>query len=265
MVKNSIILTSTYHDPELKLKDQLISAIPLLKTLFKYVIIILTPSMDRNSISFLKEKGFIVKRCSIDSRVETYKLAYKKALEHVENKKIERIMYIDFDRLVHWINYHPDELQELLSDIKVDYLHIGRTSRAFDSHPNTQKETEIIVNEFGSLILEFDATLDIISVCHIMTIELATKILSVRNNTDYGFYSTWPILFWKWAASKKYIEVEGLEWETPDRFKEEIEKFSYEKWLIRFQNSSEWRNRVNLLHQCLTELLDIINLNYTKK
>lgn len=265
MVKISIILISTFHDPSLKLKEPLISALPLLKTLFKQVIIVLTPSMDQESVSFLEGRGFIVSRCSSDSRVETYKLAYKKGLEHIENEKIERIMYIDFDRLVHWINYYPDELQKLLSEIEVDYLHIGRTLRAFDSHPNTQKETEIIVNEFGSSILEFNKTLDIISVCYIMTKELVVKILSLKNNTDYGFYSTWPIFLWNWATSKKYIEVEGLEWETPDRFKEEIEKISYQKWLNQFQDPLEWRNRVNLLHHCLIELLDLINTKYRKK
>ena len=264
MVKNSIILTSTYHDPGLNLEKLIISAIPLLKSLFKKVIIVLTPSMDHDSIIFLEGKGFIVDRCSSYNRVETYKLAYKKALKYVKEEKTDRIMYVDFDRLIHWINYYPDELQKLLSDVEVNYLHIGRTSRAFDSHPNTQKETEIIVNEFGSSILEFDKTLDIISVCHIMTKKLAKKILSIRNNTDYGFYGTWPIFLWNWAESKKYIEVEGLEWETPDRFKEEIEKISYEKWLIRFQNPIEWQNRVKLLHQCLIELLYLINKKYTK-
>jgi len=264
MIQTPIILTSTFHDPGLKLKESLLSALSLLKELFKQVIIILTPSMNQKSIKFLKNKGFIVIRCLYDSRVETYKLAYKKALEHIEDEMSERIMYIDFDRLIHWINQYPDELKKLLYEIEVEYLHIGRTPRAFDTHPDTQKATEMIVNEFGSSIIEFNKTIDIISVCHIMTKELVMKISSLKNKTEYGFYSTWPIYLWNWAASKKYIEAEGLEWETPDRFKEEIGKMGYKNWLIQFQDPSEWRNRVNLLHECIIELLDLINIKFRK-
>lgn len=265
MVENSIILTSTFHDPELSLKKLLATALPLLNSLFKKIIVVLTPFMDQKSITFLESKGFIVIKCLTDSRVETYKLAYKTALEHIDNEKLEKIMYIDFDRLIHWINHYPEELQEIMTETDVDYLQIGRTSRAFETHPNTQKDTEIIVNEFGSKIFDFKRTRDIISVCHIITKKLAINILNLKNKTVLGFYCSWPILLWNWADSKKYLEVEGLEWETPDRFKKEIEKMEYEKWIMEFQNSSEWRNRVNLLHQCLIELLDLINIKFKKK
>ncbi|MFX1276096.1 MAG: hypothetical protein ACFFBP_04250 [Promethearchaeota archaeon] len=260
MSSNPIILTSTYHDPEFRLKQELKSALPKIKLLFKKRIVCLTPAMNEESTAFLKEEGFIVRTCQTDRRIDTYKLAYQTAIENIKNSVMERIMYVDFDRLIHWINLYPDELQKTINNIDIDNLHVGRTSRAFNTHPATQKETEIIVNEFGSKILGFNETKDIISVCHVITKELAEKILSLRNKTNSGFYCTWPILVWSWADSNKYIEVEGLEWETPDRYKNDIVNKGYKKWLENYLNPSEWRIRVDLLHDCLLELLNLTNI-----
>ena len=100
--------------------------------------------------------------------------------------------------------------------------------------------------------------------CHIITKELAVKILRMQNKTDSGFYCTWPILLWSWADSKRYMEVEGLEWETPDRYRKYIDNNGYEKWLNDFINPSEWRVRIGILHDCLIELLNLISLRLNR-
>jgi len=116
------------------------------------------------------------------------------------------------------------------------------------------------VNELGSNVLGFSKTRDIISVCWGFTYELGTKLLNVKNSTLTGFYGTWPLLLWKWASSKAYIEVEGLEWETPDRYISDIKTVGYDRWLKNFENPNEWNKRVKILHDCLDELLTIIQL-----
>lgn len=254
----TVLLSSTLHDPELKLMSLMKPILPMIKNLFFEKIVCCTPSTGEDVRKLLKAEGFIVLVGNSMDQVGNYKLSIENTLDYIDNSKVQKIFYIDFDRLIHWINVYPGELSTILSDkIDVDYLHIGRTSRAFETHPPTQKDTENIINEIGSKILGFSETRDIISVCFLISKELGEHIIKIRNNTITGFYSSWPIIFWNLANLKRYIEVEGLEWETPDQFKDEIDKIGYDKWLMKFQSANEWKKRVKMLHEGLLEFYQL--------
>lgn len=263
MGKIEYLFCATFHDPEFRLYDLIESALPKLKELFVKGIICLTPYTPDEVRSFLTKNGFLVKVEPDDRQIVTYKTAIRTTLENIDKPSSQRIFLIDFDRLIHWINTYPEELTNILqNNINVEYLHIGRTTRAFNTHPKTQKETEIIVNEFGSKILGFEDTKDLISVCYIFTKDLGEKILKINNFTKTGFYGSWPIYFWNFANTKSYIEVEGHEWETPDRFKKEIDENP--QWLEQFQSAEEWNKRVNFLHDCLLEMSDCAKFEFKK-
>lgn len=260
---NTVLLSSTLHDPELKFMKLMNPILPMIETLFKERIVCCTPSTREEVLNFLKAEGFKVVVGNSMDQVGNYKLAIQTSLKYITNSKTQKILYIDFDRLIHWLDTYPKELSDVISNNReVDYLHIGRTSRAFETHPRTQKETEGIINEIGSNILGFSETRDIISVCFLISKELGEQIIKIKNNTITGFYSSWPIIFWNIAKLKRYIEVEGLEWETPDQFKDEIDKIGYDKWLIKFQSANEWRKRVKLLHEGLLELSQFTEFNF---
>ena len=257
---NSLILSATLHEPQFRLKKMLLEVLPIIKTLFSASVVCCTPSTGSDVVEFLKNEGFSVPIGPVAPQYECYRLAHKIALTMIVNPALQKIFYIDFDRLIHWASKFPEELKDVLQNIDVDYLHIGRTDRAFESHPITQKNTEIIVNELGSKILGFEDVRDIISVCYTYTKELGEKLLSIENATNTGFYGTWPLYLYKWATSKQYLEVEGHEWETPDRFAEEISKDGYENWLNKFKTPVEWERRINLMHDCLQEMFEMIKI-----
>lgn len=257
MGKIDFLLCSTFHDPEFRLKDLIKSTLPKLNELFVKIIVCLTPYTPDEVHSFLLSEGFNSIVEPSERNIDTYRTALKTTIEYINDSESQRIFHIDFDRLIHWINTYPEELTNILNNnINEEYIHIGRTTRAFNTHPKTQKETEIIVNEFGSKILGFEDTKDLISVCYIFSKNLGKKILKINNFTTTGFYGSWPIYFWKFARSKSYIEVEGHEWETPDRFKVEIDEIGFESWKKQFQSAEEWHKRVNVLHDCLLEMSD---------
>jgi hypothetical protein len=263
---NNCILATTLHDPKLVLMKLMEPILPIIKNLFLNRIICCTPTTGEKVRNLLQTDGFEVITGFNMNQVNNYKLTIQKALDYIKNSKIQKIFYIDFDRLIHWVNIYPDELSFIVKNpIEVDYLHLGRTSRAFETHPLTQKETEGIINEIGSKILGFSEIKDIISVCFIISKQLGEYIISLKNKTIAGFYSSWPIIFWNLAESKKYIEVEGLEWETPDQFKEEINELGYENWVTKFQSASEWKRRVKLLHEGLIELSQLSDFTYRDK
>jgi len=259
----SIILSSTYHDPEFRLKSLLVTALPTIKEMFSQKIVYCTPSTKNAAYEFLTNEGFQVIISESIKQVENYKKSIKIAMNYVEHPQIQKIFYIDFDRLIHWINSYPDEFYNIFKiNSDVDYLHIGRTLRAFETHPSTQKETEKIINELSSKTLGFKETIDIISVCFLFTKELGERIIEFKNSTTTGFYCTWPIIFWKLALKNRYIEVEGLEWETPDRFQPEISKVGYDEWLKKFQSFEEWKKRVQFVQDAIDELTLLVDFQF---
>jgi hypothetical protein len=57
------------------------------------------------------------------------------------------ILYCDFDRVLHWMEFHPQELNEVAQQIGAhDFTILGRTPRAFATHPRLQRDTEAIIN-----------------------------------------------------------------------------------------------------------------------
>jgi hypothetical protein len=259
-VLKNIILSSTIHDPNSKFIKLAKPVILRIEEFFEKRVICCTPATSDKMISFLNDKGFIVFKGKKMRQVDNYKLVIEQSIKQIEKPNLEKILYIDFDRLIHWISNYPDELAEILiKNSDLDYLHFGRTYRAFETHPSTQKDTEGIINEIGSQILNFSEKKDIISVCFLISKTLGERIIQMKNDTITGFYSSWPIIFWSLARSKRYIEVEGLEWETPDQFEEEINEIGFEKWLEQFQSAEEWKKRVNMLHEGLLEYYQLVD------
>lgn len=58
------------------------------------------------------------------------------------------LLYFGFDSLLHWAHHYPAELRSTVRRIpEHDLTIIGRTRRALDSHPRSQRDTEILANE----------------------------------------------------------------------------------------------------------------------
>lgn len=222
-----------------------------LKKNFKSLIVVVTPKTHPNIIKVLNNHGFEVHKGS-ESIISAYRVALRQAL----TKESERIFYCDFDRILHWTRSYPNELKEIIqSHSENDFLLIGRTPTAFKTHPETQRETEGIANKIASKILRFSQTRDIISVCWRMKPRLAEISLQIHVTNRYGFYVEWPVVAWQKAENPIYVEVEGLEWETPDRYRKEIREIGYDNWFIDFKTTREWEKRVRILRDTVESIL----------
>lgn len=231
-----------------------------MKQHFLNIVVSCTISTAHNVVDFLKDEGLKVTINPSTKHIDNYLNAVKKAKDLITNSSTQKIFYLDFDRLIHWSWKYPKELLEVLNIAKnVEYLHLERSPRAFETHPSTQRYTENIVNYIGSKVLRFSDTHDLISVCYIFTENLAEKLIDTQYYTNMGFYSTWPIILSKFTESKQYFKVEGQEWETPDRFEPEIKKFGYQNWLEQYQTAQEWKRRVELLNDCIIEISHLID------
>ena len=138
---------------------------------------------------------------------------------------------------------------------EADFTLVGRTRRALDTHLMTQALTEGIGNTLTSKMLSFPETRDVLGTTWILTPDLAKIALELAPRNQYGFYAEWPVTLWRSAENPLYVECEGLEWETPDRYMREIQAEGYEEWRKRFQTAAEWKKRTEMLRDFIESSL----------
>lgn len=169
------------------------------------------------------------------------------------------LQYCDFDRILHWIGRYPEELISTLEELqKYDYTIIGRTDRAFASHPRVQRDTEAITNHAFSLWFgqPVDISAGSCGVSRRAAALLLEKSVAPTNATD----AEWPALVW---ATRKmavgFVRTEGLEFETPDYFADEITQAgSLEAWLEeRSRPLTAWIARTRLTLESLESILAV--------
>ncbi len=108
-------------------------------------------------------------------------------------------------------------------------------------------KTEGIGNIVASKVLGFTETKDVLGTTWLLTPKLANLIINRKTTNTFGFYTDWPITLWRSATVPFYLECEGLEWETPDRYREEIPTLGYDNWKANFQTAKEWKKRTEML------------------
>ncbi|MDI6720776.1 MAG: hypothetical protein QMD85_00185 [Candidatus Aenigmarchaeota archaeon] len=158
--------------------------------------------------------------------------------------------YCDFDRLLHWQKHYPDELRQAVSRVSKikGFVFICRSKRAFKSHPDTQKDTESVMNMIASRYLgkAVDAGSGTVGfdkrTCNLLS-EISGDISGVR------FVGRFIRCIKENDIRTSCIEVEGMEWETPDIYQKEIASLGYKEWIRQFQSHAEWRKRVDMMRQ----------------
>jgi hypothetical protein len=130
----------------------------------------------------------------------------------------------DFDRWLHWACFWPEELAALPQRVArlgsgarsaPWYVCLGRTARAFRTHPATQRLPETASNLALSQIA--GAPLDAVAGAAWLTPEAAAIILAASREATAATDLEWPALILRQAPSRlRGLRCEGLEWETPD-------------------------------------------------
>lgn len=116
------------------------------------------------TFSLLEERGYPTFKAK-DTVVSCYQTSLSQSLE----SKSGDIFYCDLDRALHWIRNYPKEFETLgESPLHADFVLIGRTKRAFDTHSETQTLTEGIGNTLASKVLGFPETRDVLGTTWIM-------------------------------------------------------------------------------------------------
>lgn len=241
------VLVTTLHDRDGRLQDMLQAFLPKLTALYREAYIAITPETSNATASLVAQLATKTCRAGTE-RVD----AYKKALEFGIRTEADYLHYCDLDRALHWIKYYPKELAEIKQKlVRRDLVILGRTQRAFLSHPETQVFTEDVVNRVASPLLNLPYA-DVCAGSWGFS-QRAAKFILAHTRENEGLYGEWPILA-AGVGKTTYLETEGLEWETPDRFEPQLQKMGRAAFLAQFQSPAEWDKRTKMMHEMVKGL-----------
>jgi hypothetical protein len=140
--------------------------------------------------------------------------------------------YCDFDRLLTWGKNYLNELKTILTKVSNhNYLILGRTERAFNTHPEAWIETEKITNKICSL--ELNKEVDITAGSCSFSRECAEYIN--KYSKDKMTDSEWVMIIHRIAKlGVDYCVVEGLEYqEETNGVGTSVSEA--EEWLVRLK------------------------------
>jgi hypothetical protein len=164
----------------------------------------------------------------------------------------ETFFYCDFDRWLHWAGRFPEELAALPGRLlsrrpRPWYVCLGRTRRAFATHPYVQRTTERATNRAASLALgrRLDATAGACWLTRAGAALILPRSTEATNATDLE----WPALVYRAEGRRlAYLATEGLEFETAEFHAREVAaQGGLAAWeRAQYERPEVWRARLGL-------------------
>jgi hypothetical protein len=154
----------------------------------------------------------------------------------------------DFDRALHWVATWPEEMASVVADIpNHDLLVLGRTDRAWATHPAYQTETEPLFNKVFALAT--GRAWDVGAGSRGLSRRAAELLLEISKEMTVGIDAEWPLLLMKREGfSVGHRRCEGLEFETADRHGPDIEAAGgYRAWAAQVNaDPTRWAFRLQV-------------------
>lgn len=247
-----VALAATHHDQDGRLYAQTARILPLLQEFYGACALLVTPATREASRALLDAAGVTVQVGAAAWPTGHLHLglwrrkAVALALESVPTAT--HIHFCDFDRALHWAEFYPDELRATLDQLtRYDFTVLGRTPRAFNSHPRVQRDTEAIVNH--AFACASGAPWDVTAASRGLSRAAARTIVHESSDDTVGSDCSWPLLLRRTAGmALGYLATEGLEFETLDRYADEIADLGgADAWIARIDaNPREWAYRLEM-------------------
>lgn len=243
---SSIALASTLHDPDRRFLKLLSRQGSRLQR-YSCVAIAATETTDRTVVEALRTFGASVRIVPLGAAGS----ARRTALGAIDNAQSD-VMSCDFDRWLHWADRFPDELTALPDRIGRDftsawYICLGRTARAFATHPRVQREAESATNRVLTLATGqlFDATAGAAWLSREGRAIILRDSIEATNATDLE----WPALIHRVDPGRLHaFAIEGLEFETATFYEADIAAAGgIQTWITRHYDCPEvWAQRLRL-------------------
>lgn len=246
----AVTLVSTLHDPGGHMAPHLAAQMAVLTQLYQQLVVVATPQSAASTLASLAHPAVAVQTDG-DSRIgENRRRAVRRGLEACPTPYLH---YCDLDRAVHWAMHQRRELEHVVDEVipSADYTVLGRTAKAFASHPPVQQELEGMTNEVFSYIYgaEMDVTAGSCGLSRAAAHYLAQHSREPSNATD----AEWPLLARRGGLRVAYTAVEGLSFETATFFGPRVHAAAHD--------ADNWARRARLARDSINAALRIGGLN----
>ncbi len=219
-----------------------------LNDLYSGIILITAPRADRQQVA---EAAALpgVKLLAADE----WPTARHTALDVALSFGADAIHQADFDRVLHWLECYPDELRATLNRLpRADCLITGRTAQAWSTHPRCMVESEALFNRAFSHLLGLPV--DVGAGSKVFSPAAARYVLA-HTPPEYGWAidAAWPLMLLRAGCRVEYVAVDGLEWETPDQFREAAADAPTRRAMAARHDADPdiWRERVRVADEIM--------------
>jgi hypothetical protein len=253
-----VAFITTVHDPEGRLLSILEGHTAQLAA-YRAIYAFVTTSTDPRLPAILARCGVFVQ----DGPSGVPGFGQRTMLELATTAGHTEIFSCDFDRWLHWNDSYPAELTALATRMAHDhpaawYVCLGRSVRAFNTHPAAQKLPEASTNRAISAVAH--TFLDATAGAAWIREPGARLILARTRETSKATDLEWPGLVL--ACDPSRVEgtlVEGLEFETADGFGPEIERLgSIDAWIQEtYDRPAVLRDRLQLASDSISALMRV--------
>src|SRR5215211_53963 len=215
---------------------------------YRAVYVCATEQTDRRVATVLEKNGATVEWQPAGAPGHGRRRVVELALKDAHSS----VLYVDLDRWLHWAGTFPDELQGLPERIAADepeawYVCLGRTPRAFDTHPEVQRVAERATSRALEVVI--GRPVDATAGGSWLSREAAELIVACSTERTMGTDLEWPALVWRQDPDRLgVIEVDGLEFETAAFAVEAIAATGgLDAWIEQtYQTPGMWRQRLQL-------------------
>lgn len=252
----TVTLALTVHEPGDRLLPLLEGQLPALSARYAVLVALCSCQTHPNVLALLRAQGALVRVDEAEPpgilgigavRRDTLRAGLEAGTTHVH--------LCDLDRALHWSARHAAEMEQVAGGVpRYDFLMLGRTHRAWATHPAYQTETEALFNRvfFLTTRLPWDLGAGSRGVSR----PAGERLLALSTDPTVGVDGEWPMLLLQAedapgpALRLGYRACEGLEFETADRFGPEIEAAGgYAAWLARMEaDPRRWAFRLQVAH-----------------
>lgn len=245
----SVALAVTVHQPDDRLAALANDQLPRLVARYAALTAFCSASTHPTILALLRQHGGSVQ---IDdeppSGIHRIGDARRKTIRLGLSAGTPFLQMCDFDRAIHWMAHYPEELATITGDIpSYDLLVLGRTGRAWATHPPYQAETEPLFNRVFHLVTGY--AWDVGAGSRGLSRRAAEALLRFSTERTVGIDAEWPLLMLQQDGFRVgHRQCDGLEFETADRFGPEIRAAGgYEAWVAQMSaNPRQWVFRLQV-------------------
>ena len=182
------------------------------------------------------------------------------ALKLVQETDAGAVHYVDMDRLLRWLETQPDELRSTIERVKTcECLVIGRTEHAWETHPQSMRQTEAISNSLFSRLL--GQPLDLSAGSKGFSREaLDCLMANTQAGRAIGADSEWVVICHRAGLKVESLLVDGLDWEIADRYQETAADAERQQQ-VRDEydaDAENWAHRVRIAHEIIEAGMDAL-------